>query len=272
MIEAVAGLDAAALHTAADEPATPRAAGALETLVGRRRAGEPLQYVLGSWTFRGIDLLVDRRVLIPRPETEVLAEVAIAEAARLGLRVGRPDPWATTTPDAVVCDLGTGSGAVALALAAALPDVQVWATDVSAGALAVARANLAGSGGAAVRVRLATGSWFAALPPALAGRVHLVVSNPPYVREDEFAALPPEVRDWEPAEALVSGPTGMEAVAEILADAPRWLTRPGTVVLEVATERAEVAAALARQLAYARVELHPDLAGRPRILVAAPGP
>jgi len=269
LLEAAAGLDPATQARRSAEPASARAAETMRTLVQRRSAGEPLAYVLGSWNFRGIDLLVDRRVLIPRPETEVVAEVAVAEAARLGLRVGPSDPWAGTETTAVVCDLGTGCGALALALARALPEAEVWATDVDPDALAVARANLAGSAGAATRVRLAQGSWFEALPRELAGGVSLVVANPPYVADAEVATLPTEVRAWEPRHALVSGPTGMEAIDAILTTAPRWLAPAGTVVIEVAEVRAGPAAERAGRLGYRRVELHPDLAGRPRVLVAS---
>ena len=163
--------------------------------------------------------MVDRRVLVPRPETEVVARTAIDEVVRLGARRGAHDPWGGAATSFPVADLGTGSGAIALALARELPDAEVWATDVSDDALAVARANLAGVGSAATRVRLESGSWFDALPEALRGRLRLVVSNPPYVAEHEVADLPADVADWEPRQALVSGPTGLEAIEAILAGA-----------------------------------------------------
>src|SRR5690606_38267662 len=147
--------------------ATVRGAIHLDAMLARRERGEPLQYVMGRWGFRSLDLLVDDRVLIPRPETEVLAGLALDEVRRLG------------APIAV--DLGTGSGAIALSLAAEQPGLEVWGTDASEDALAVARANLAGLGRAATRVRLVAGDWFAALPAELAGRIGVVVSNPPYV-------------------------------------------------------------------------------------------
>ena len=164
--------------------------------------------MLGSWAFRGLDLMVDPRVLIPRPETEWVVEIALREAQRLGLHRSEvrhtPTPWSHKTveidslvgPRRVVVDLGTGSGAIALALEAELPDVTVWATDLSDDALAVATANIAGTG--ATRVRVARGHWFGALPDELAGTLDLVVANPPYVRDDELPALPAEVRDHEP--------------------------------------------------------------------------
>ena len=196
----------------------PAIAGArIEELVKRRAAGEPLQYVIGAWSFRGIDLMVDRRVLIPRPETEITAEVAIDEAARLGARRGRRDPWTATVTSYTVADLGTGSGALALALATELPDAEVWAVDASEDALAVARANLAAiASSAAVRVRVAHGDWFGALPDAMRGGLRMVVTNPPYVASHEIDDLPPEVAHHEPIDALVGGATGVEQIERIV--------------------------------------------------------
>ncbi len=167
---------------------------AVGSLAGRRAAGEPLQYVLGRWPFRTVDLDVDPRVLIPRPETEQVVEVALD---RLAASLRRPDRVEGPT---ICCDLGTGSGAIALSLAAEGPlgtaGLEVWATDRSSGALSVARANadrLARAGLVpSVRLELAEGSWFEALPPALRGCLDLVVSNPPYVSGTEFADLDPD--------------------------------------------------------------------------------
>jgi release factor glutamine methyltransferase len=267
MVEHVSGYEAAELVAAEDESVGSRAAGELTELVGRRVAGEPLQYVLGCWSFRGIDLLVDRRVLIPRPETEVTARVAIDEAVRLGARRGRPDPWAGAAAAYTVADLGTGSGALARALAAELPDAEVWATDSSDDALAVARANLAGTGLPSTRVRLGAGSWFAALPPRLRSHLRLVVSNPPYVAESEVAALPAELRH-EPRDALVSGPTGLEAINMIVREAPEWLEPVGTLVCELAPHHADAATGAATAAGFDDVLVEPDLAGRDRVLVA----
>jgi len=121
MIEAVSGMDATEQLIEATTPVTHRPTAGLDALLARRVAGEPVQYVLGEWSFCGLDLLVDRRVLIPRPETEIVAEIAIGEVERLGERVGTPDPWSGGLTHYAVADLGTGSGALALALAAALP-------------------------------------------------------------------------------------------------------------------------------------------------------
>ena len=267
MVEHVSGFDAAELVTAEDEPATLRATAQLDDLIRRRTSGEPLQYVLGCWLFRGLELLVDARVLVPRPETEVTAQVAIDEAVRLGARRGRPDPWAGAATTYPVADLGTGAGALALALAGELSDAEVWGTDVSEDALAVARANVAGTGLPSTRVRLATGSWFDALPRSLRGRLRLVVSNPPYVAESELADLPVELQH-EPRRALVSGPSGMEAIDELARDAPAWLDATGTFVCEIAPQRAEAAAKVATAAGFEEVLVRPDLAGRDRVLVA----
>lgn len=254
IVERVSGYDGAGLALHLEDGVPARAVPFAEGMVSRRAAGEPLQYVVGRWGFRGLDLLVDRRVLIPRPETESVVEVALAALN------GRPAP--------VVVDLGTGSGAIALAVAQEVADARVWATDVSAAALAVARANLAGLGsGDAVRVRLVHGRWYDALPPGLHGKVDLIVSNPPYVADAEVEALPAEVADWEPQEALFSGPTGLEAIGEIVGGAPEWLNRPGTLVVEIAPHQAAVAAGLARAAGFTEVEVRPDLQDRPRALV-----
>jgi release factor glutamine methyltransferase len=249
---------------ALDRPVTKRAGTWFDQLLARRVAGEPFQYVIGHWPFRTLDLLVDRRVLIPRPETEVVVEVALAELARLAATAALPDDGPP-----VAVDLGTGSGAIALSLAAEHPGLQVWATDVSEDALAVARANLAGLGGfVAPRVRVALGHWWAALPSDLAGRVSLLVSNPPYVALAELAGLDPVVADWEPHAALVAGPEGTEDIRSILEAAPGWLAPQAAVVIEIAPHQAAPMVELARASGFVDVTVRRDLAGRERVLVA----
>ena len=266
MIEAVSGMDATEQLIEATTPVTHRPTAGLDALLARRAAGEPAQYVLGEWSFCGLDLLVDRRVLIPRPETEIVAEIAIREVERLGERVGPPEPWSGGLTKYAVADLGTGSGALALALAASLPDAEVWATDASEDALAVARANVAAAGTIATRLRVGAGSWFDGLPPAVRGRLLLVVSNPPYIADHEV--LPESVRDWEPAGALFSGPTGLEAIEHLIATAPEWLDPAGTLVLELAPHQADRAVALAHDAGFVDVSVRPDLAGYQRALIA----
>jgi release factor glutamine methyltransferase len=268
IVLAVSGFDDAELLVEEDEIVPVLAHHRIATMIERRRAGEPLQYVLGGWSFRGIDLMVDRRVLVPRPETEVVVQVAIDELVARGARVGRSDPWGAGITEYAVADLGTGSGAIALALASELPDAAVWATDVDDAALAVARANLSSIGTAATRVRLVSGDWYDALPIELRGALRLVVSNPPYVTADEHAHLPSEVRDHEPYGALVSGARGVEALETLVAGAPEWLEPGGALVLELAPHQAGAGSAVARAAGLVDVTVRDDLAGRPRALVA----
>jgi release factor glutamine methyltransferase len=251
-----AGSDASAV--------SPGSAIVARALAARRRAGEPLQYVFGHWPFRGLDLVVDPRVLIPRPETEQVVEVALAEARQRG------GPGSGLR----IVDAGTGSGAIALSLATELPGSQVWATDTSAGALAVATVNLerVRAERLHVVVELLEGSWLQPLPPELRGRIELIVSNPPYVSETEWDGLPDEVRA-EPRQALVAGTgsdgtPGLADVEAVLTEAAEWLARPGCAVVELAPHQAEPATRLARALGYDAVRVEPDLAGRPRALVA----
>lgn len=252
---------------------SPAAAAAARAMAARRAAGEPLQYVFGHWPFRGLDLRVNPRVLIPRPETEQVVEVALAEARRVR-SVTRP-----RTDGLVLVDAGTGSGAIALALATELGAgavEEIWATDISAGALQVASTNLqacrTATAGPLPTVALVEGSWLTPLPHRLQAHVDLVVSNPPYVSGEEWAGLAPEVRA-EPRQALVAGPgrhgaAGLADVEAVLEQAALWLARPGVVVVELAPRQAAAAQELARQLGYDEVRVEPDLAGRPRALVA----
>ena len=261
LVQQAAGRTGAEWLADLDERAPDRCLAFVEQMVQRRAAGEPLQYVLGSWGFRRLDLALDRRVLIPRPETEQVVEHALAELTRLRLATGKPPR---------VVDLGTGSGAIALSIAVEVAGAEVWATDASEGALLVARANIAGTGGmAATRVRVAAGSWYDALPPELAGRVDLVISNPPYLAHAELADLDPTVVEWEPHQALVAGPSGLEAIEVVVEGALRWLRRPGAVVVELAPPQAKAAVALALAAGFDRALVRPDLTGRPRALVAS---
>lgn len=255
IVEQASGREGAAHQLALDEPATVGEVVALDAMVARRAKGEPLQYVVGRWAFRTLDLLVDRRVLIPRPETEMVVEHALAELDR---QAGRPP--------VTVVDLGTGSGAIALSIAAERLLAAVWAVEVSPDAVAVARANLAGLGRAAARVSVSEGSWFEPLPADLCGAIDLVVSNPPYVAAGD--ELPPEVAGWEPTGALVAGPTGLEAIERIVTDVRRWLAPHGALVVEIGDTQAGAAASLARAAGFAETEIRPDLTGRPRALIA----
>ncbi len=272
-------------HASADHAGEQRLERVAHELADRRSAGEPLQYVLGRWPFRSLDLQVDRRVLIPRPETEEVVGVALAELGRVRASSG-PDDVAGHDPTGprpgpVCVDLGTGAGGIALSLATeggtVGPGLEVWATDRSAAALDVARDNLRNLGlsdpTAASRVRLVEGSWFDALPAELAGHVDLVVSNPPYVAESEYPDLDPMVRRWEPRAALVAargagGVDGMAAIEAVIAGAPRWLRRTGAIVVEIAPSQARPSIEAARRAGFSHMTTEQDLSGRQRMLVA----
>jgi release factor glutamine methyltransferase len=248
---------------------SPSEIATVEEMVGRRLSGEPLQYVLGNWAFRNLELAVDPRVLIPRPETEVVVGHALDELVRF---VSEADPQGPI----VVVDLGTGSGAIALSIAlegserVAARDLIVWATDADAASLELARDNLrtVASRAELSPVNLASGAWFEALPDELRGKVGLIVSNPPYVSEGEWEQLDPVVRDYEPRNALVSGTSGTEAIDEILAAAPEWLAPCGALVVEVAPHQADDAALRAIVSGFDAVVVRKDFAERSRALVA----
>ena len=231
IVEEVTGSEPSEFHRVLDTPATVRGVASFDRLVARRENGEPLQYVVGRWGFRHLDLMVDRRVLIPRPETEVVAGLAIEEVvARSG--AGR---------EVVVADLGTGSGALGFAIATECAAARVLATDRSPDALAVARANLAGLGRAAGRVSLHEGSWFDALPMSVRGAIDVLVSNPPYI--------------------------GDEDLQTILHGADEWVAPGGAVVLEMAPDQTAVIADRFRAAGW-QSSIHGDLAGRDRAVVA----
>lgn len=257
IVEEASGLAGAELTMGLDELATERGVARLDAMVARRLAGEPLQYVLGHWPFRTLDLLVDRRVLIPRPETEQVVEHALGELDRLG--VARPP---------VVIDLGSGSGAIGLSIAAerAKVGIEVWCVDSSPDAVAVTRANLAGLGMAGSTVRIVEGSWFGPLPKDLRGRIDLIVSNPPYVAAED--PLHRDVAEWEPTDALIPGPTGLEAIEHIVEQAVDWLAPGGALVVEIGETQGPAVVEHATLVGLVDVRVEPDLTGRDRALVA----
>ena len=259
IVSHVTGRSPAALRASLEDDLPDRLVDDARRLAQRCRAGEPLQYVVGSWAFRSLELAVDPSVLIPRPETEQVTGVALDLLCGLSPAGERP----------VVADLGTGSGAIALSLAAESPmALDVWATDISEAAIGVAARNLGSMPAPGATVRLAVGWWYDALPQALRGGLDLVVSNPPYVSEPEFAQLDASVRDHEPYGALVAGPLGTEMVDVVVAGAPQWLAPAGALVVEIGAGQAVHARAAAEAAGLGRVEVRPDLTGRDRILVA----
>jgi release factor glutamine methyltransferase len=220
-----------------------------------RAAGLPLQRVLGRWWFAGLEVRTDWRALIPRPETESVLEAGLEFLSEL-------------EPPYLVADLGTGSGVLAVAFARRLSrsSVRVVATDRSEEALELARDNARDLGVEGL-VSWYQGNWYHALPGELRGCLDLVVSNPPYVAEAEYEGLPDEVRLFEPREALVAGPTGLEAIEEVLSGAREYCAERGAVVVEVAPHQAERVARTAEGLGFAWVAVRQDVAGRPRVVV-----
>jgi release factor glutamine methyltransferase len=235
------GRGRAQLVAAPEAPVDAPAARAFGAMVRRRVRREPVAYIVGRRGFRRIELGVDRRVLIPRPETEMLVELAVELAPRS------------------VIDVGTGSGALALAIADEQPQAAVVATDTSLDALVVAQANAARMGvGDRVRFELTS------LPSDLA--VDLLVANLPYVPAGDLAGLEPEVTEYEPVEALSPGPTGLEAIDALLSELVTAAVRPKAIGLEVGIGQAATVADLVRRAGYERIEIRPDLAGIDRVV------
>lgn len=235
-----------------DEPATERMVAQLDAMVARYRSGEPLAYVLGHWSFRHVEVMVDARVLIPRPETEVVAGRAI-ELAR------------TLPGERRIADLGTGSGAIGLSMVAELPisDTEVWLTDASMDALDVARANAAGLGRSAANVRIAHGAWFDALSTDLVGTFDVIVSNPPYIAEGD-SEIESSVAEWEPAAALFAGVDGLRDLRTIIGGAPQWLRSGGWLVVEIGHRQGSDVEQLFVDSGFVDVRIGKDLVGRDR--------
>jgi release factor glutamine methyltransferase len=237
------GLSRVELYTHHDRPLTEAEQARVRALVERRGRREPLAYILGEWGFRRLILRTDARALVPRPETEIVVDRALA------VLEGVDQPR--------IVDVGTGTGAIALALAQERPDAQVTATDASPDALALAQEN-------AERLGLAIELVQAPLLDGLAGPFDLVVSNPPYVGAEEIGTLQPEVRDWEPRAALLD--RGQTAA---LAQAARRVFSPrGWILLEVHEREAKTVAGLLGELGYAAATISRDLAGCERVVEA----
>jgi release factor glutamine methyltransferase len=234
-----------------DTPVSAVDAERIRTAVGRRAKDEPLAYCVGSAPFRHLVLQVDARVLIPRPETEIVVEQALKLSA--------------AQPGGLAVDIGTGSGAIALALATEGRFDRVVATDVSNDALDVARDNASRLPATAAPIEFRAG---ADLAPLKGVRARVIVSNPPYISFGEAAGLPASVRDWEPATALFAPDGGMARYSALLACAPACLEAGGWLVLETDSGRAVQTEALAIAAGYSDVRLVQDLSGRARVLVA----
>jgi release factor glutamine methyltransferase len=229
-------------------------AATIDRAARRRALGEPMAYCVGTAPFRHLVLQVDRRVLIPRPETEIV----VGEALRLTAH----------QPGGIAVDIGTGSGAIALSLATEGRFSRVIATDLSDEALAVAAANAALVAAAAPHATPVEFRQGADLAPLRGIKARVIVSNPPYIAYSETAALPRSVRDWEPTVALVASDQGMARYAAMLAGAHELLEPFGWVVFEVDARRAQQTAALAETQGYQQVTVGRDLTGRDRVVLA----
>jgi len=250
------------LYLQYDRPLSSEEREAFKPLLRRRAGREPLQYIIGRTGFRQLELKTDPRVLIPRPETEVLVQEVLDWASAGAGSVERVSDGGGGR----VWDMGTGTGAVALSLAAEGTWTRVVATDVSAEALSVAadnaeRHDLSGL------VEFREGSLFEPLEEG--EQFDVIVSNPPYIADGEKGELQPEVRDWEPAEALFAGEDGLDVIRPLVAGAPERLLSGGLLALECGLGQAErVAADVNATGAFATARIRPDLAGRPRVVMA----
>jgi release factor glutamine methyltransferase len=258
VLEEAAGTRFSALVASLDERASDEGIERFEQLLKRRTSGEPLQHVVGHWPFRHVDLLVDERALIPRPETEIVVEHVLCALER------------HRDADALLAvDLGTGTGAIACALVDENDDVKVIAVDTDERALQLAQLNVARLSHAKnARIELLRSDFYQSFPDALRGKVTVIVSNPPYLSCAEWHLLDPVVKDYDPKAALVSGETGLEAFEAVLRDAPQFLVKDGAVVLEIAPHQTRAVRELAQRSGAHSIEVHRDLAERERVLVA----
>jgi release factor glutamine methyltransferase len=260
----VLGRDRAWIYTHPEDTLEPAAINRYFALVARRAAGEPTQYLTGKQEFWGLEFDVTPAVLIPRPETEHVVEVALerlgARGIKINLTTGLPNP------PLEIADVGTGSGCIAVALAHELPHAEVLATDISAPALEVARRN-ASRHGVGDRVRFLQTDLLESVNEA--NSLDLIASNPPYVARNEAHQLPREVREHEPASALFSGPTGAEIYPRLVEQAASLLRQKGILVLELGYNSLEhVRPLLYGQAAWVNVSVTNDLAGIPRVIAA----
>lgn len=260
LLAAVLGVSRLDLYLQYERPLSGAEVARFRELVRRRLRREPLQYILGEAHFRELVLRVDPRVLIPRPETEVLVGEVLAWAER------RVTAGAAEGEGLSAVDIGTGSGAIALSLAREGPFRHVVATDLSAAALEVAAENAARSG-LAERVEFREGALWEAL--GAGERFDVVVSNPPYIAESERDELQPEVREWEPGNALFAADSGLEVLFALVAGAPSYLRPGGLLALEIGAEQgAAVVGRIEGTGAYLSARIVPDLAGRERVVLA----
>ncbi|MCI9130128.1 MAG: peptide chain release factor N(5)-glutamine methyltransferase [Eggerthellaceae bacterium] len=262
------GLTHLELYTMFDRPLSADERACLREGVARRAAHEPIQYITGRAPFRYIELDVRPGVLIPRPETEMLVDVALQGLANAGVLANAPGLASQPGLQApLVADICTGSGNVACSVAHEVPDAEVWATDISADACQVSLEN-ARRLGLDERVHVREGDLTCPIPDELHGSFVCVISNPPYVPEDVWAHLPDEVREHEPKLALAAGEDGLDVFRRLLPEALKLLKGGGLLAVELHEEALDAAVNAAIEAGFADVQAIDDLTGRPRILSA----
>lgn len=246
------GCDRLRLYLGGPSQVTSHLLDRLDEIIARRVTRYPLQYILGEAWFYGRRFFVDERVKIPTPETEILCEAAIRFVGSVGLGAPR------------IIDLGVGSGVIAVTLASELPSCRVLAVDLSSAVIEVARRNAADLGGAK-RIEFLQSDFFAAVPRNT--RFDLVLSNPPYISQDAYRALPPEVLT-EPPEALLAGPTGLDAIQVILTQAPGFVAAGGRILFEIGCDQAtSIREAVTMDSRYSSLEVIKDLNGLDRVVM-----
>jgi release factor glutamine methyltransferase len=254
LLAAACEIDRSALYARGREAVPPRCRDAFRSTLARRVAREPLQYIVGRQEFWSLDFRVTGDVLIPRPETELLVELALVALRESGRRDGA---------GLKLCDLGTGSGCVAIALARELPSAEIWALDVSSPALAVAENN-GRRHGVANRVHFMQSDLFAAVEGR---RFDAIISNPPYVSSVELVHPQPELT-WEPRQALEGGVAGLDVIRRLTASAPQFLVEGGWLIVEIGADQSAAVQALAAAATLRDVTVYADYAELPRVLVA----
>lgn len=249
----ILNLERIQLYIQHDRPLTTAEVDAYRRAVARRAHREPVAYITGKREFFSIELLVDRRCLIPRPETEILVETALEE-----IRQRFPEK-----PEIKVADIGTGSGAIAISVAKHEPRARVTAVDIDRDALDVAAANVQRTG-VADRVTLKLGEL---LTPMGGEFFDAILSNPPYISEEEWRHLAPDVRDYEPRQALVGGKDGLAVIRQLIQEAKRSLAPGGFLAIEIGASQGDRVVALAQASGYAKTRLVQDLAGLDRVVI-----
>ena len=250
LLSFVLGKDRTFLISHAEDPVDDDSLDRMREFVGRRAAGEPLQYITGFQDFYGREFRVTPDVLIPRPETELLVEAALE---------------VRTTDSAFTCDVGTGSGCIAITLLCEIPGARAVAVDKSAAALEIARENAAKQA-VVDRAVFVVSDCFDALDPR-EYQFDLIVSNPPYVSESALAGLQREVRDHEPLVALTPGVDGLSVIRRLLTQAPAYLKPKGHLLIEIGFDQGEAVRSLVDEGVWSLIQVRPDLQGIPRIVV-----